>query len=109
MKRISVSAVEGAVIAALRSRSASDGDDRTLVDEHLSRAVLSKNVIELQLADGDVIRVVSPGSIEWEGVMGLADASALPMKAEARAVLLRCIAMLWSAQWRMIGLEQPGA
>ncbi|GLK67643.1 hypothetical protein GCM10008179_12810 [Hansschlegelia plantiphila] len=93
VKRISASAIENVVIAALRSRSESDDDDRTLVDEHLSRTVLSKNVIELRLADGDVIRVASPVRSSGRGSMGLTEASTLPMKAEARAVLLRCIAL----------------
>ena len=175
VKRISAPAIDSAVIAALRARSASDADDRTLVDEHLSRAVLSGDVIGLQLTAGDVIRIASPKRSGGRGIMGLTDATALPMKAEARAVLLRCIGlgrqcvaelergrsvdldqlaakhgcsrrhvermidyallapdlvkavadgrlprgvtakrladapMLWSAQWRMIGSEQPGA
>jgi len=92
VKRISAPEIESAVIRALRSRSASDADDRALVEEHLSRAVLSSD-IELQLTDGDAIRIDSPKRSSGRGIMGLADASALPMKAEARAVLLRCIAL----------------
>ncbi|HVI27858.1 recombinase family protein [Hansschlegelia sp.] len=175
VKRISAPAIDSAVIAALRARSSSGADDRTLIDEHLSRASLSSDAIELQLTDGDVIRIASPKRSSGRGIMGLTDAAARPMKAEARAVLLRCIAlgrqcivelarglsvdldqlaakhgcsrrhvermidyaflapdlvkaiadgclprgvtakaladapMLWSAQWRMIGLEQPSA
>ena len=175
LKRISAPEIEGAVVAALRSRSPSDHDDRTLVADHLSRAILSADSVELSLIDGEVIHVALPRRSSARSILGLSDAFALPMKAEARAVLLRWIAlgrqcvaelergrsvdldqlaerhgcsrrhvermidyaflapdlvkaiadgrlprgvtataladapMLWSAQWRMIGLEQPGA
>lgn len=175
LKRISAPAIETAVIVALRSRSPSDHDDRTLVAGHLSRAILSADSVELSLTDGEVIRAALSRRSSARSILGVSDASALPMKAEARAVLLRWIAlgrrcaaelergrgvdidqfatrhgcsrrhvermidyaflapvlvkaiadgrlprgvtakaladapMLWSTQWRMIGLEQPVA
>jgi site-specific DNA recombinase len=175
VKRISAAEIETAVVAALRSRSASDHDARPLVVEHLNRAILSTESVELSLTDGEVIRVALTRRSSARSIIGLNDAAALPMKAEARAVLLRWIAfgrrcvaelergrpldldqlaerhgcsrrhvermidyaflapdlvkaiadgrlprgvtanaladapMLWSAQWRTIGFEQPRA
>jgi DNA invertase Pin-like site-specific DNA recombinase len=173
VKRVSAPQIEGVMIAALRSRFAGEDDDRIIVAGHLGQAVISADGLELRLSDGDVIRIASPLRSSAKSIMGLSDSSALPMKAEARAVLLKWIAvgrqcvgelergrsidldqlakkhgcsrrhvermidyaflapdlvkaiadgrlprgvsakaladapMLWSAQWRTIGLEQP--
>lgn len=93
VKRISAPQIEGAVVAALRSILAAEEDDRALIVKHLSRASVSIAGVELMLAGGDVIRVPSPRRSSARSIMGLNDASALPMKAEARAVLLRWIAI----------------
>ncbi|MFC7053369.1 recombinase family protein [Hansschlegelia quercus] len=92
VKRISAPQIEGAVIAALRSRSAGEDDDRIIVAEHLSQAIISDDGVQLSLANGDVIRIASPRRSSDRSIMGLSDPSALPMKAEARAVLLKWIA-----------------
>jgi DNA invertase Pin-like site-specific DNA recombinase len=95
VKRISAPQIEGAVIAALRSRPASedDDDDRIIVAEHLSQAVISADGLELRLTNGVVIRIAAPLRSSARSIMGLKDSAALPMKAEARAVLLKWIAV----------------
>ncbi|MGA0530344.1 hypothetical protein [Hansschlegelia sp. KR7-227] len=81
------------MIDALRSKLGGDDDDRTLIAAHLDRAILSTGGVELILTDGDVIRVSHSRRSSARSILGLNDASALPMKAEARAVLLRWIAL----------------
>lgn len=93
LKRISAPEIENAVISKLRSRSLSDHDDRTLVAECLSQAILSADSVELSLIDGQMIRVAHSRRSSARSILGLSDAFAVPMKAEARAVLLRWIAI----------------
>jgi site-specific DNA recombinase len=93
LKRISAPEIEIGVIAALRSKLGGDDDDRTLIAAHLDRAILSTGSVELILTDGDAIRVALRRRSSARSILGLNDASALPMKAEARAVLLRWIAL----------------
>ncbi|GLK56550.1 hypothetical protein JOD31_002583 [Methylopila capsulata] len=92
-KRISAPQIEQAILAALRLRDIVGLEDRALVAEHLSRATISIDAIELTLADGDVIRLPSPRRTSGRQILATSDATARPMKAEARAVLLRWIAL----------------
>jgi site-specific DNA recombinase len=93
IKRISAPQIESAIIAALRTRFAGGLDERELVTEHLGRAIVAADGVELILANGVSIRIASPKRSSARSILGLSNESALPMKAEARAVLLRWIAI----------------
>ncbi|MFD1702618.1 recombinase family protein [Methylopila henanensis] len=93
VKRISAPQIEQAILAAMRLRDIAGLDDKALVAEHLGRAILSTGEIELTLLDGDVIRLPSPRRTSGRQILATSDATARPLKAEARAVLLRWIAL----------------
>lgn len=93
VKRIAAPQIEQAILAPLRLRDIAGLDDNALVAEHLNRATISEDALELTLADGDVIRLPSTRRTSGRQILAASDAIARPMKAEARAVLLRWIAL----------------
>jgi site-specific DNA recombinase len=96
VKRVSAHEIETIVLEALRARFGTGLDDRALVSDKLERVMISKDRIELKLEDKEVLRVPwSPTSnIRYREIIGATTAEpARPMKAEARVVLLRSIAL----------------
>ena len=93
MKRVSAPQIEKAILAALRPIDISGLDDQVLVAEHLSRATVSEAALELSLIDGDVVRLPSPRRSSGRQILATTDTVSRPMKTEARAVLLRWIAL----------------
>jgi site-specific DNA recombinase len=96
VKRVSAHEIETIVLEALRARFGTDLDDRLLVSDKLVRVVISKDEIDLTLENDEIVPVPwSPTShIRHREIIGSTKAApARPMKAEARVVLLRSIAL----------------
>jgi site-specific DNA recombinase len=96
VKRISAHAIETIVLEALRARFGTGLDDRALVSDKLERIVIGKDRIELTLEDDEIVPVPwSPTShVRRREIIGATTVElARPMKAEARVVLLRSIAL----------------
>ena len=96
VRRAPAHEIESIVLAALQAKFGADLDDRALVAAHLDRVVIAGDRIEIALTDGEMIRIPwspTPQTRRRE-IHGPAGASpARPMKAEARVILLRSIAL----------------
>jgi DNA invertase Pin-like site-specific DNA recombinase len=96
VKRISAHEIETIVLEALRARFGTGLDDRALVSDKLERVVIGMDRIELKLQDDEIIPVPwSPTSnMRHREIIGATTVEPTrPMKAEARVVLLRSIAL----------------
>jgi hypothetical protein len=96
VKRLAADEIETIVVGALRARFGTELEDRALVANNLERIVIGADRIGLTLQDGEAISlpwskpashrreiIAAPGQQQLER----------PMRAEARAVLLRSIAL----------------
>jgi site-specific DNA recombinase len=96
VKRVSAHEIDTIVLGALRTRFGTDLDDRALVSDMLVRVVISKDGIDLTLENDEIVPVTwSPSSnTRRREIIGSTKAEpARAMKAEARVVLLRSIAL----------------
>jgi site-specific DNA recombinase len=96
VKRVSAPEIETIVIAALRARFGLELDDRTLVINQLARVVVASNRLELTLTDSEVTRIAWVPTLNTarREIISAPGADAVrPMKAEARVILLRSIAL----------------
>jgi hypothetical protein len=96
VKRVAAVDIEAIVIDALQAKFGAELEPRTLVATHLERAVITDGSIEVSVAKGDPLVVPwSPAATtrhrEIIAAPGLP--TPRPMKAEARALLLRSIAL----------------
>jgi site-specific DNA recombinase len=103
VKRVSAPEIEAIIIDALRSRDpAPDLDDVAFVAGRLETARLHQDRIELNLTSGESVQLPwSPKTRARREIIGPASAQTpRPIKAEARVVLLRSIALgrLWLDQ-----------
>ena len=97
VKRVSAPEVEAIILKALRARhKTSELDDTGLVNNQLETAHLHADRIELNLTSGETLHLPwSPKTrVRRREIIGPASAQAQrPIKAEARVVLLRSIAL----------------
>jgi site-specific DNA recombinase len=96
VKRVSAHEIDTIVLQALRARFGTGLEDRELVSDKLEQVVISKDRIELTLEDEDVVAVPWSPTLQTRRrtIIGSTTAEpARPMKAEARVVLLRSIAL----------------
>jgi hypothetical protein len=95
VNRVAADEIETIVIGALRARFGTEFDDRALVATNLERAVVATDRIDLTLADGEAITLPwsKPAIRRREIIAAPGQPVERPMRAEARAVLLRSIAL----------------
>jgi site-specific DNA recombinase len=95
VRRVPAHEIETIVVEALRARFGPDTDERALVSDKLSCVRIEADRIELTLRDDEVVRVPwSPTSHKRQReILRTSPQPSRPMKAEARVVLLRSIAL----------------
>jgi site-specific DNA recombinase len=95
VRRVPAHEIETIVVEALRARFGHDADERALISDNLSCVRILADRIELTLRDDEVVRVPwSPSSHKRRReIVRTSSQPSRPMKAEARVVLLRSIAL----------------
>ncbi len=93
VRRVAANEIETIVVDALTARFGAETNNRTLIANNLQRVVIAADRVELTLADGKAISLPwSKPTHRREIIAPPGHPVERPMKAEARALLLRSIA-----------------
>jgi hypothetical protein len=95
VKRVPADEIETVVVGALRARFGTELADRLLVTNNLERVVVGAGHVELTLHGGEATSIPwsKPASGRREIIAAPGQLVERPMRAEARVVLLRSIAL----------------